>query len=189
MRGTAALPRPGSLSEGITPARAGNRCMGLLLCRKVWDHPRACGEQYTPESVSIIVLGSPPRVRGTVLAVRKAMGLPGITPARAGNSSSPAPSAGSARDHPRACGEQARGWKILSMTVGSPPRVRGTDAHADPGGRAARITPARAGNRINDAANIHAARDHPRACGEQFTPLSPITGEYGSPPRVRGTDH
>ena len=38
----AAIPlHPG---DGITPARAGNRCVWPVFCTYLQDHPRACGE-------------------------------------------------------------------------------------------------------------------------------------------------
>ena len=55
---------------------------------KRWtDHPRACGEQAVMATTLITQLGSPPRVRGTVLSPRHGFVGAGITPARAGNSS------------------------------------------------------------------------------------------------------
>ena len=90
-----------------------------------------------------------------------------ITPARAGNSSSPL---------------------VKNMVRhGSPPRVRGTDGHGVWYFDRRRITPARAGNRSRLLRWFAGCWDHPRACGEQvFTPAVTAEG-VGSPPRVRGT--
>ena len=73
---------------GITPARAGKRISGFLPAAGQWDHPRACGEERKVNPPVGKKKGSPPRVRG-----RGPTGLPlmtpgGITPARAGKSSS-----------------------------------------------------------------------------------------------------
>ena len=112
-------------------------------------------------------MGSPPRVRGTGLALRALWPLDGITPACAGNSPMPFPKRGASSDHPRVCGEQIFSPLLKTEYGGSPPRVRGT-ANATP--------------------DIGAVlKDHPRVCGEQ--PDERITGRRlkGSPPRVRGT--
>ena len=49
-----------------------------------------------------------------------------------------------------------------------------------------RITPAGAGKTITHAAQLHAASDHPRRCGENLTPLPKRLKPTGSPPQVRG---
>ena len=51
---------------GITPAYAGKRCRPLQTARKGWDHPRLCGEKVLNPSVTVIVMGSPPPMRGKV---------------------------------------------------------------------------------------------------------------------------
>lgn len=75
---------------GIIPARAGsssNRSMTIGTSR---DHPRVRGEQNAHSVRTVPVLGSSPRVRGTVDGERDALTRRGIIPARAG-SSGPAP--------------------------------------------------------------------------------------------------
>ena len=72
------------------------------------DHPRACGEQNIFPSISIFLLGSPPRVRGTALFSRTTSRNIGITPARAGNRDTISLACQNYRDHPRACGEQTK---------------------------------------------------------------------------------
>ena len=73
-------------------------------------------------------------------------------------------------------------------SVGSPPRVRGTvgdvdDVYGDVG-----ITPACAGNSIEELKNSVLNKDHPRVCGEQEQETSKVVAFAGSPPRVRGTE-
>ena len=69
-----------------------------------------------------------------------------ITPARAGNRAAPVVERRGSADHPRACGEQASGFRMADLAMGSPPRVRGTDEHTFYFYLGPRITPARAGN-------------------------------------------
>ena len=51
-------------------------------------------------------IGSPPRMRGEVMAVDYVTGLIGITPAHAGRSSISQAGSPNTSDHPRACGEK-----------------------------------------------------------------------------------
>ena len=153
--------------HGITPARAGNRPATTPNSWRRRDHPRACGEQTAGQKVAALVVGSPPRVRGTVVQDQLVRAVCGITPARAGNSTSSTVRPERGRDHPRACGEQPCSSRRSVRGRGSPPRVRGT-----------------AGCRTCRAA---AAGDHPRACGEQGPERATKPSASGSPPRVRGT--
>ena len=168
VRGTAFVACTLPVFRRITPARAGNRFsagQGVLLCR---DHPRACGEQSLmvgdrgvecgspPRGVYAlclefrrVLLGSPPRVRGTESVDLYTFTIPRITPARAGNRPSRNISNRLRRDHPRACGEQMIDRQDDTIRQGSPPRVRGTVQAFLLLRIIPRITPARAGNRYN----------------------------------------
>ena len=72
---------------GITPACAGKRGHGRQSGRSAGDHPRVCGEKVCKEIAPLSVWGSPPRVRGKVLAALMPENRVGITPACAGKSS------------------------------------------------------------------------------------------------------
>ena len=48
----------------ITPACAGKRRDFLPFLVDIEDHPRVCGEKLSLKSVCLLLLGSPPRVRG-----------------------------------------------------------------------------------------------------------------------------
>ena len=132
-------------------------------------------------------VGSPPRVRGTVIFAICFACLIGITPACAGNRNSFLRIPSNNKDHPRVCGEQHMTQEFFTWTMGSPPRVRGTAPPANcpsPGGR---ITPACAGNRSTPFPLGWNRRDHPRVCGEQRDNAGFFQLRKGSPPRVRGT--
>ena len=70
----------------ITPAHAGKRCCSPRLRSLDWDHPRACGEKVIDAFVSVVYLGSPPRMRGKARKYRQLESTRGITPAHAGKS-------------------------------------------------------------------------------------------------------
>ena len=112
----------------ITPARAGKSRRGRNQWQHHRDHPRACGEKCLVVVFLVLVLGSPPRVRGKAWQPVLLQRQPGITPARAGKSGYIAVVVLARRDHPRACGEKPyfQVWKMSSP--GSPPRVRGKGA-------------------------------------------------------------
>ena len=89
-------------------------------------------------------------------------------------------------DHPRRCGENTKTKSQVSLSIGSPPQVRGKrhkvwDAYEFDG-----ITPAGAGKTRQPTPPNLNITDHPRRCGENFylQPLMP--GIMGSPPQVRG---
>ena len=49
-----------------------------------WDHPRVCGEKLVSPFLRILLLGSPPRVRGKVSLTSGKVDAERITPACAG---------------------------------------------------------------------------------------------------------
>ena len=112
------------------------------------DHPRVCGEQWSAEDLAGSISGSPPRVRGTGFDGSNTLTVKGITPACAGNSRYAGGHDPGRKDHPRVCGEQKRSKVIFASTLGSPPRVRGTEFMQEQSLKKNRITPACAGNSV-----------------------------------------
>ena len=84
MRGKAHRVALAAGVAGITPAYAG-KSPGPGSGRSAFrDHPRVCGEKEFSRLTSKPGLGSPPRMRGKVLAGREAGRQGGITPVYAG---------------------------------------------------------------------------------------------------------
>ena len=71
--------------RGIIPAHAGNTESTLTVRKKYRDHPRACGEHPNIVIKTVKVLGSSPRMRGTLRGYRLEKRGIGIIPAHAGN--------------------------------------------------------------------------------------------------------
>lgn len=71
-------------NTGITPAYAGKSCPALRPCAEHGDHPRVCGEKLNKAIKLKHAGGSPPRMRGKVLAAGLDDLVDGITPAYAG---------------------------------------------------------------------------------------------------------
>ncbi len=150
----------------ITPAFAGSTFAADFHAHVEPDHPRVCGEHLRSSPIARSTIGSPPRLRGALIASRK-------------------PSAG-AVDHPRVCGEHGGARRGGAGGLGSPPRLRGArsaNARCDP---QRRITPAFAGSTSTGSASQKNSTDHPRVCGEHATPRRPAVRGIGSPPRLRG---
>ncbi len=114
-----------------------------------WDHPRVCGEQADAYMDTLIVWGSSPRVRGTVIVILDVLHTVGIIPACAGNRSDKRLCEWLHRDHPRVCGEQVEQVSALGTDMGSSPRVRGTASLEDGVVFRLGIIPACAGNSGN----------------------------------------
>ncbi len=131
--------------------------------------------------------GSSPRVRGTGFQRPIPSVEARFIPARAGNSTSGSNRNRHSAVHPRACGEQQLSAGRRSWPAGSSPRVRGTGQRLHRHRRIDRFIPARAGNRGRGAAGHRRRPVHPRACGEQITPIMGEVTSVGSSPRVRGT--
>ena len=85
------------------------------------------------------------------------------------------------------CGEQLVYRKPARNSIGSPPRVRGTEMHDMYQRFHIGITPACAGNSYLSLFFTTPIQDHPRVCGEQAARPGRMHPALGSPPRVRGT--
>ena len=71
---------------GITPAYAGKRITCTLTLSLPQDHPRLCGEKRLMPDVLLLLMGSPPPMRGKGdICIAADTGI-GITPAYAGKS-------------------------------------------------------------------------------------------------------
>ena len=117
-------------------------------------------------NVGLLVAGSPPQVRGKLLALIGVEDTP--------------------QDHPRRCGENRATPTKRRNLLGSPPQVRGklTDSKGRMGFH--RITPAGAGKTAERRGAVCGISDHPRRCGENEVSQFSIYDVRGSPPQVRG---
>ena len=69
---------------GITPADAGKTFCISASSAAVADHPRGCGENCCGSGSTNSNSGSPPRMRGKLVDITRAIISPRITPADAG---------------------------------------------------------------------------------------------------------
>ena len=70
----------------------------------------------------------------------------------------------------------------------SPPRMRGKVSTTLQGDIIEGITPAYAGKRSQDVAELQSGWDHPRVCGEKLSTAFGTIVDKGSPPRMRGKE-
>ena len=149
----------------ITPACAGKTFVPIPQVTNAWDHPRLCGENLKILNPVLILIGSPPPVRGKLpegthdeymaritpacagkTPLRKpAAVIHWITPACAGKTASALSKTFSLKDHPRLCGENGDGFHHVDNHIGSPPPVRGKRPENREILFKCRITPACAG--------------------------------------------
>ena len=149
-------------------------------------HPRGCGADLEVEGVSMLSLGSSPRVRGR----RRRGGESGrpsrLIPAGAGQTRTLATAQMTDRAHPRGCGADSSCSATNSNCSGSSPRVRGRLLSHAYCVQAVGLIPAGAGQTGGGRRCAVRARAHPRGCGAD--PLAPPISKFtpGSSPRVRG---
>ena len=110
---------------GTIPARAGPTRPRCPPHRRSRDHPRACGADLSYDYWCKGLSGPSPRVRGRPSAsLPDGLGL-GTIPARAGPTQRAPRIRNRPRDHPRACGADARAVNKPGTVMGPSPRVRG----------------------------------------------------------------
>ena len=113
----------------ITPACAGTTLFHDAVDLFAEDHPRVCGDYFHTYAPDMVKLGSPPRVRGLLRLKRNGFVCLGITPACAGTTLICMEYNTLDANHPRVCGDYPLELLRHASGRGSPPRVRGLQAH------------------------------------------------------------
>ncbi len=150
-------------------------------------HPRACGGHYYTAILITVSLGSSPRLRGT----RGRTGVPRhggrFIPAPAGDTKNRSDLTKRQAVHPRACGGHVVRRRRVDRTLGSSPRLRGTQSSPRSNCARDRFIPAPAGDTIMFGPIISSSTVHPRACGGHIAAMKIDVSGCGSSPRLRGT--
>ena len=171
-------------SVGISPARAGStRCPRRSRTRPR-DQPRTRGEHSTACATRYASAGSAPHVRGAHLG-NLLVTLPcGISPARAGSTTSSAPAACSPRDQPGTSGEHVSSRAGMTNWPGSAPHLQGVNHRAVQRVLPAGISPVR-GEHLAAVHNRTAELGSAPHLGEHSSSASATISSSGSP-RTRG---
>ena len=149
-------------------------------------HPRVGGENKDALAAVKGTAGSSPRGRGKRSLLRQAFRLPGLIPAWAGKTFSPAASISAARAHPRVGGENVLSCGKHFGCQGSSPRGRGKREYAADREARGRLIPAWAGKTGDVPSHRKVRRAHPRVGGENGDTSRPSRAAAGSSPRGRG---
>ena len=187
MRGTGERPVAVRRRFRFIPAYAGNRRVAFGTWQHRSVHPRVCGEQAKGAEADNVVLGSSPRMRGTVTPDRFECRKPRFIPAYAGNRRTRRLRFLYPPVHPRVCGEQASCRSNHCSKTGSSPRMRGTAMTRRLKRSRPRFIPAYAGNSRRRCPRCLGPTVHPRVCGEQLSLSRAMAAAVGSSPRMRGT--
>ena len=187
LRGTPACHVPHALPDRFIPAFAGNapRYPPVVVLATV--HPRVCGERRRAEKCRQALVGSSPRLRGTLRISTYLNHAVRFIPAFAGNAETPNLDHPHSSVHPRVCGERRPAVLDLGDDSGSSPRLRGTHARGAHVGETGRFIPAFAGNAPTTSTWSARKPVHPRVCGERMSMPSRAALRNGSSPRLRGT--
>ncbi|OZG55702.1 hypothetical protein BTIS_1929 [Bifidobacterium tissieri] len=170
----------------IIPACAGQTLFSRKTRPLSPDHPRVCGANSTACRSIPARTGSSPRVRGKRLTVTVNDDGSRIIPACAGQTCTHARVLITAPDHPRVCGANSMAMALMSVHIGSSPRVRGKLTTRPYLGAGDRIIPACAGQTPTATGASPRPTDHPRVCGANVGPGFKPPRPHGSSPRVRG---
>ena len=186
-RGTLAQVAKMNVYQRFIPAGAGNTSVGLCAAGLVTVHPRWRGEHRSASGKGLIMIGSSPLARGTLVTGPDGLVTTRFIPAGAGNTSLTSISPSSPTVHPRWRGEHVSMGVVKLSPNGSSPLARGTHVRLSRWRHFIRFIPAGAGNtwRLPDARI--SATVHPRWRGEHFPHSRPSQCALGSSPLARGT--
>ena len=175
MRGKPVLPIVGQLGSRNIPAYAGKTFAAALEEPFEKEHPRVCGENFPNQRGDSANGGTSPRMRGKLqYAPGKRLAKRNI-PAYAGKTSPLAKNPILTAEHPRVCGENTFVPNKVDGAKGTSPRMRGKPHSALRRPHMARNIPAYAGKTQQHARHNRLMPEHPRVCGENRTPHTPIS--------------
>ncbi len=192
---------------GNTPALAGTTTAAAPCSARSWEHPRAGGDDHsrTAETSgrsehpraggddkrllppSSPAHGTAPRWRGRPASRARAHVGRRNTPALAGTTCSRTSRSSVTSEHPRAGGDDAGRTARPRARCGTPPRWRGRPGGVRRRRPCVRNTPALAGTTASTAIAGSAAREHPRAGGDDDDPAAGHHRQVRNTPALAGT--
>ena len=155
-----------SARRRLIPAHAGKTRVALNQAPFARAHPRSRGENFVRSRARLIGLGSSPLTRGKHDRELRRRHVPGLIPAHAGKTLTPA-------------GQ-------LVIDGGSSPLTRGKQTGRDGGSRRTGLIPAHAGKTSRRGDGRCPRRAHPRSRGENLLMPAHMPSMKGSSPLTRG---
>ena len=186
-RGTRREPERMEPVGRFIPACAGNAPGHPGPVPGVPVHPRMRGERRPASRIRVLVAGSSPHARGTLLPWAGWGKGRRFIPACAGNATAGVAAAGRTSVHPRMRGERIVRTEFMICGRGSSPHARGTRCRGRHRCLHGRFIPACAGNAGHHSASGSAAAVHPRMRGERSVLQEAPPAGDGSSPHARGT--
>ena len=171
---------------GLIPARAGKTWVTASVSPSGKAHPRSRGENIAFTPSHACDQGSSPLARGKHRLHAFPRLRPGLIPARAGKTYTPASPPTTSQAHPRSRGENRHSHAGGQRVAGSSPLARGKPLLTRSSNQAHRLIPARAGKTWSTQACADATTAHPRSRGENVPLLELLPSEVGSSPLARG---
>ena len=150
-------------------------------------HLHACGEHGRQMATSTSVLGSSPRMWGTLQHTAFEPAQVRFIPTHVGNTISTRSASSERSVHPHACGEHLVSNCSQVARCGSSPRMWGTRSAAGIEEVAYRFIPTHVGNTGYIGFLHHVPAVHPHACGEHKDEDYDSKSANGSSPRMWGT--
>ncbi len=187
MWGTPCKRAPCNGTQRFIPTHVGNTSSSVHHDRCTPVHPHACGEHVSTTWPVPGVVGSSPRMWGTLERDLAAYVPERFIPTHVGNTREGAGRRRYAAVHPHACGEHKLMQVCNSAPFGSSPRMWGTQVHAQRQGRGERFIPTHVGNTHGRKLFVEYEAVHPHACGEHSQPCRMNRWPTGSSPRMWGT--
>ena len=187
MWGTPGQPRMVDLPDRFIPTHVGNSLPVHASRYSTSVHPHACGELGDASTTAYWDAGSSPRMWGTRCRRVVRFCQYRFIPTHVGNSRFAFGIMCSATVHPHACGELGAPLIFSFASIGSSPRMWGTQCGPGSDRNEFRFIPTHVGNSQRQRSGSGLLPVHPHACGE--LPVTYPTGSenVGSSPRMWGT--
>ncbi len=157
--------------EGIRrfiPTHVGNTRPHIPKTVGISVHPHACGEHDAGTLLLADLLGSSPRMWGTLQPHNAVHTRIRFIPTHVGNTHCSGSGLTRRSVHPHACGEHSTCFTLSRFASGSSPRMWGTLANKKALQLVQRFIPTHVGNTTRCAPACRARPVHPHACGEHY---------------------
>ena len=150
---------------GSIPACAGEPAPKIRSCNRSRVYPRVCGGTSPLDSLSTVIAGLSPRVRGNLRHHRLPPLALGSIPACAGEPRPHWRARSGSGVYPRVCGGTITASAVRRSRTGLSPRVRGNPSPRGPVKAPSGSIPACAGEPLPGTENARVAGVYPRVCG------------------------